>query len=274
MVMITTLAMEFSSGQAPFCDHCSQNSVRVQCSQIGLETLQRHRQKERHVGRPTDEPPKRRPSRGRPAELTREQITAAAVAVADAEGLEAVTMRRLAAELGAGAASLYRHVTTRSELVTRMVDQALGEADPTTATGDWRADIVAANLGWLRYLRRRPWLLDAIAGRSLGSNALRLLEDNLRLIAPSHASGPEKIEAITMLGGLVHTIAQQESSQERISDRERLAAQVDSLRRAVSDGSHPNLAAALASPNPNPGESNDERVARVLRRVLNGLLPD
>lgn len=226
------------------------------------------------MGQPTGEPPKTQPTRGRPAELTREQITAAAVAVADAEGLTAVTMRRLAAELSAGAASLYRHVATRSELVARMVDRALGEADPAPATGDWRADIVEAHLRWLRYLRRRPWLLDAIAGQSLGSDALRLMESNLRLVAPCQASGSEKMEAITVLGGLVHTIAQQESSQERISDEKHLATQIDSLRSAVSDGSHPHLAAALASPNPHPGESSDERVARILHRVLDGMLPD
>jgi AcrR family transcriptional regulator len=226
------------------------------------------------VGQPTGEHPKTHPARGRPAELTLEQIIAAAVAVADAEGLAAVTMRRLAAELSAGAASLYRHVATRNELVARMVDRALGEVGPVSATGDWRRDIVASHLGWLRYLRRRPWLLDAIATQSLGSNALRLMEDNLRLVAPCQASGPEKMEAITVLGGLVHTIAQQESSQETISDEKHLAAQIDSLRRAVSDGSHPHLAAALASPNPHPGESGDERVARILHRVLDGLLPD
>lgn len=226
------------------------------------------------MSQPTGEPPKTQPTRGRPPELTREQITAAAVAVADAEGLAAVTMRRLATELSAGAASLYRHVATRSELVARMVDRALGEAEPVPATGDWRADIVAAHLRWLRYLRRRPWLLDAIAGQSLGSNALRLMEGNLRLVAPCQASGPEKMEAITVLGGLVHTIAQQESSQERISDEKHLEAQIDFLRRAVSDGSHPHLAAALASPNPHAGESGDERVARILHRVLDGLLPE
>jgi AcrR family transcriptional regulator len=194
--------------------------------------------------------------------------------VADAEGLAGVTIRRLAAELGAGPASLYRHVATRNELVGWMVDRALGEADRVPATGDWRADIVAAHLRWLRYLRRRPWLLDAIAGQSLGSNALRLMEDNLSLVAPCHASGPEKMEAITLLGGLVHTIAQQEFPQGRISDEKHLAAQIDSLRSAVSDGSHPHLAAALASPNPHPDESGDQRVARILHRVLDGLLPD
>jgi AcrR family transcriptional regulator len=226
------------------------------------------------VGQPTGEAPKAQPTRGRPAELTREQITAAAVAVADAEGLAAVTMRRLAAELGAGAASLYRHVATRSELVARMIDRSFGEADPVPATDDWRADIVAAHLRWLRYLRRRPWLLDAIAGQSLGTNALRLMEENLRLVAPCQASGPEKMEAITVLGGLVHAIAQQESSQGRVADEKHLAAQIDLLRTAVSDGSHPHLAAALTSPNPHPGETGDERVTRILRQVLDGLLPD
>jgi AcrR family transcriptional regulator len=217
--------------------------------------------------------PKTQPTRGRPAELTRDQITAAAVAVADTDGLAAVTMRRIAAELDAGAASLYRHVATRGELVAHMVDRALGDADPVPSTGDWRADIVAAHVVWLRFLRRRPWLLDAIAAQSLGSHALRLLEDNLRLVAACQASGSQKLEAITVLGGLVHTIAQQEAAQSRFSSEEHVSAQIELMRRAVSDGSHPHLAAALASPNPHAGESGDDRVARILHRVLDGLLP-
>jgi AcrR family transcriptional regulator len=226
------------------------------------------------AGKPIWGSPKTQPARGRPAELTRNQITAAAVALADAEGLAAVTMRRVAAELNTGPASLYRHVATRNELVALMVDLALGEADPASATSKWRVDIVAAQLRWLRYLHRRPWLLDALDRQPIGPNALCLIEDNLRLVAPCPASGPEKMEAITVLSGLVCTIAQHDRSHDGVSDQMQLAAHLDFLSRAVTDSSHPHLAAALASSDPHAGESPEDRVARILNRVLDGLLPE
>jgi AcrR family transcriptional regulator len=149
------------------------------------------------------------PGVGRPPELSGEQITT--VAVADAEGLVAVTMRRVAAELGTGAASLYRHVATRDDLVDLMVDRALGELDPIPHTGDWRADVVAAHLARLRCLRRRPWVLDGILSRPpIGPNSLRMIEETLRLLAPHPAPGSAKMEAITVLAGLLNTIAQHE----------------------------------------------------------------
>src|SRR5690242_5474592 len=79
-------------------------------------------------------------ARGRRPGLTHGQIAQAAIALADAEGLEAVSMRRVASALGVGAMSLYRYVASRDDVVELMVDEAIGElsaggGDP----GDWRA---------------------------------------------------------------------------------------------------------------------------------------
>jgi AcrR family transcriptional regulator len=211
---------------------------------------------------------------GRPPELSREQITTAAIAIADAEGLAAVTMRRVAAELGTGAASLYRHVATRDDLVDLMVDRAFGDFDPIPDTGDWRADLVAAHLARLGHLRRRPWLLDALNARPpIGPNALQMIEDTLRLLAPHPAPGSAKMEAITVLAGLLNTVAQNERPR-GASDREILAAQMTLLSKAVADGTHPHLAAAFADVIPHPDESPDERLGRTLALVLDGLLPE
>ncbi|MGH3798486.1 MAG: TetR/AcrR family transcriptional regulator [Pseudonocardiaceae bacterium] len=215
------------------------------------------------------------PGVGRPPEWSCELITTAAVAVADAEGLAAVTMRRVAAELGAGAASLYRHVATRDDLVDLMVDRALGEMDPIPDTGHWRADVVAAHLARLRCLRLRPWVLDGILSRPpIGPNSLRMTEETLRLLAPHPAPGSAKMEAITVLAGLLNTIAQHERPRRGIPDHEFLAAQMTLLHRAVSDGAHPHLAAAFANPDPHSNEAPDERLGRILNLVLDGLLPE
>jgi AcrR family transcriptional regulator len=121
--------------------------------------------------------PERQGRGPRPA-YSRAQITEAAIRIADAEGLEAASMRRIAADLGTGAMSLYRYVPSRDDLIELMVDHALLEMDvPERPTGDWRADLtlIAENTRavWLRH----PWLAGLVRPRAtLGPNRLRLLE--------------------------------------------------------------------------------------------------
>lgn len=213
---------------------------------------------------------------GRPAEWSREQIVGAGVSVADAEGLAAVTMRRVASELGTGAASLYRHVSTRDDLVDLMVDRALGDLAPPPDTGDWRADVVAHNIDVLRYLRGRPWVVDGIVARPpIGPNSVRRVEQTLARLAPCRASGSAKMEAIGVIAGMVQTTAVHERpGQGGALDEEFVAAQMAVLIGAAQDGTHPHLAAVLADPVSGDGETGDDRMARILRQVLDGLLPD
>ncbi|MBB1252384.1 TetR/AcrR family transcriptional regulator C-terminal domain-containing protein [Streptomyces sp. OF3] len=96
--------------------------------------------------------------------LTLERITGAAVTVADAEGLAAVSMRRVAAELGVATMSLYRHVADKEDLLTRMMDSVMAEhplpADPPEG---WRPAIeLAARQVWGQF-RRHPWLAPALS---------------------------------------------------------------------------------------------------------------
>ncbi len=211
---------------------------------------------------------------GRPAELSRAQITAAALAVAEAEGLKAMTMRRVAAELGTASASLYRHLATRDDLVDLMVDRAFGDYEPAPTTGDWRADTAVEQLQRLRFLRAHPWLLDAVLDRPpVGPTVVRMFEHALSLLADHPAPGLIKMEVVGVLTGLVQTTAQNERPGQGVLDAEFMAAQATILVRAATDGTHPHLAAALAGPPPIPAETGDERLARILGHVLDGLLP-
>ncbi|GAB2832796.1 GntR family transcriptional regulator [Actinocorallia aurea] len=99
----------------------------------------------------------RRPSGER--ELSREHVVAAALEIADAEGLAAVSMRSVAARLGVSAMATYRHVGSKDEMVLLMADAAFGEATwPEVAPDGWRprCETAAANL-WEVH-RRHPWL--------------------------------------------------------------------------------------------------------------------
>jgi AcrR family transcriptional regulator len=82
------------------------------------------------------------PPAGRPAERSRAQVTAAAITVADQGGLAAVTMRRVAGSLGTGAASLYRYVATRDDLLDLMAGSAGAEYVLAAPSGNWLADLL------------------------------------------------------------------------------------------------------------------------------------
>ncbi|MFJ3906405.1 GntR family transcriptional regulator [Streptomyces sp. NPDC090025] len=93
----------------------------------------------------------------------RERIVSAAMAIADTEGLAALTMRRLAAELEVSAMSLYRHVSSREQLVVLMADAAFGEQPlPERPPPHWRERLeLSAALQWELY-RTHPWLAAAM----------------------------------------------------------------------------------------------------------------
>lgn len=118
------------------------------------------------------------PSRGRGA-LTRSRIVAVAVTIADNEGLDALSMRRVATELGVATMSLYRYVQSKEELVLQMIDSVLGgEHFPGLAPAGWRERMeIAARLLWA-ILRRHPWLAGAmtVSRPQLVPNALAYAE--------------------------------------------------------------------------------------------------
>src|SRR5919202_5527903 len=82
-----------------------------------------------------------RARRGPRPTLSREEITRAAIELADAEGLDAVSMRRIAAKLDAGATSLYWYVSSKDDLFELMVDDVVGEIAVPEPSGDWRNDL-------------------------------------------------------------------------------------------------------------------------------------
>ncbi len=97
------------------------------------------------------------PGRGTAA-FSREEITRAAVALADSSGLEAVSMRRIAEKIGSAPTSIYWYVSDKSELYELMVDAVLGEIDlPPRLAGGWRADLTTVAWASLATFRRHLW---------------------------------------------------------------------------------------------------------------------
>lgn len=116
--------------------------------------------------------------------LTVGRIVDAGVRVADAEGLEAVSMRRVAAELKVGAMSLYTYVPGKEELVYLMFDQVYGELDvERSREGSWRQRLEAFARAHWDLLHAHPWLLDVPLRRPVvGPNASDLFEYQLSIV--------------------------------------------------------------------------------------------
>jgi AcrR family transcriptional regulator len=209
---------------------------------------------------------------GRPAAHSRAEITAAAIAVAEREGFAAVTMRRVAAELGTGAASLYRYVDNRGDLVDLMVDAVYRELDLRPTGAGWRADLVEVGRAGLRLAARHRWFAAALAEHpaATGPGVARLTEFCLAALAGHPAPAARKMEAIGVLGGMVRQYADAVARQPL---PEVLAAHASYLAHVAHDGDHPHLAAALAEAGPATGpEDPEQMLARILGMVLDGVL--
>jgi len=122
-----------------------------------------------------------RAGKGPAPSKTRQQIAAAAVALADADGMEAVSMRKVAAALQIGAASLYGYVHNKDELHELMVDWVEGEdGSPPALSGDWRGDLSTLAHRLRQSILRHPWMASVAAGRpSFGPNSLAWTEYGL-----------------------------------------------------------------------------------------------
>jgi AcrR family transcriptional regulator len=214
-----------------------------------------------------------RPRKGRKPAFSRAAIITAAVALADAEGLNAVTMRRVAAQVGAGVMSLYSYAPDKETLLLLMVDHVNAELTPADPlTGDWRADLKAIGHAQRALMLRHPWLATALSTRrwSLGPHTLAFLEHALAALRPARLDGGAKLEVFSLLTGFVTGHVADEIAQSAVSGSPGLAAAEARYLAAVSaDGHHPELAEALAA----PGRplTPDATFARFLDRLVDGL---
>ena len=133
---------------------------------------------------PRDQDPRGQRGRGRQApSLSRAEIVDAAIAVADAEGADAISMRRIAQVLRSGTMSLYWHVANKEHLLDLMLDVLITEVSVPEPSGDWRADLQALARNHRAMLLRHRWAMDFVGGRPpLGPNTLLNLDRSLALL--------------------------------------------------------------------------------------------
>ena len=152
-------------------------------------------------------------ARGPQPTLALEPIVRAAAALAAAEGIEAVSMSRVAAAIGVGTMSLYRHVEGKRELLALMVDSAFDRAPAPPAPRErWRSALARWAQAHLAVLRRHRWVLRVpISGPPVTPNQVRWLEHGLSSLAPTRLSGDEKLSVLLLLNGFVRNQAMLEA---------------------------------------------------------------
>jgi AcrR family transcriptional regulator len=149
--------------------------------------------------------------RRRKAGLSLDRIVRTAIELADAEGLTAVSMRRIAQRLGFTTMSLYRHLPGKEELTDLMRDRVIGEvAGPDREPRTWRMALEAwARRGWSIH-QRHPWLAVMSASQRVpGPNAIAHYEGALRAVAGSGLEPAERIAVVALVGGFVESTARQ-----------------------------------------------------------------
>ncbi len=186
--------------------------------------------------------------RERPAKpaLTRRGIVAAALGVLRAEGLERVTMRRLAQELDTGAASLYVYVSSTAELHAAVLEELLGAVDlsAVTARGDWRDRVVRVLDSYTDVLFTHPGLAQAaLTSRPSGPNYLHLLEAILALLAEGGVPDDRAAWAVDLLLHRATATAAEHGVRRRTPDAGEEADASAAALLGVSPEVHPRIAA-------------------------------
>ncbi|WP_306319343.1 MULTISPECIES: TetR/AcrR family transcriptional regulator [unclassified Streptomyces] len=210
----------------------------------------------------------------RPAH-SRADIAATAVRVADAEGIDAVSMRKIAGELGMGTMSLYNYVPRKEDLYELMVDAVSAEYEFPEPSGDWRADLLGLARQGRAVMHRHPWLpglMSPVYGFS--PNALAYLEYCLACLDPLDLPYGTKMELVAAVTSVVTTyVANEIATAERTrslpwtAERER-AVRAAHLGKELASGRYARLAAAFAE---EAGPVDPEAVfERAVRRTLEG----
>jgi len=250
---------------------------------LGLRPADRRAQHLRRHVREDARRGQRHPPRRADA-LSRDEIVRAAIAIADAEGPDAISMRRIARELRAGTMSLYWHITSKEELLDLMIDTVNGGAQAPEPSGDWRADMTTMASNIRSALHRHRWMMDFLGGRPpLGPKSLENLE---RAMTSFDGLGLDKAEAITIvmsvatyvMGAVLREV--QESNREAfqqgqfssLPDAEREKIMRDFTARLRASGRYPHIVQLIeAGVDPDAADTRDARFEYGLECLLDGI---
>ncbi len=215
-----------------------------------------------------------RAGRGPKPGLSLERIVAAAIKLAMTDGLGSVSMARVASELGASTMSLYRYVPAKDELLTLMVDTALGSQPGAHVPDDgWRPGVGRWADALRAVYRRHPWTLRVpISAPPIGPNNIAWLEDGLRCLAATPLSEAEKLSTMLLVSGFVRNESTLAADIAAGAGGELVMPGYGEMLLALtSEADFPALHRAIASGALDADDDMDPEYAFGLGRILDGI---
>ncbi|MEV0587285.1 TetR/AcrR family transcriptional regulator [Nonomuraea sp. NPDC050310] len=210
--------------------------------------------------------------------LSQARIVAAAVEAADAEGLEAVSMAKLADRLGYTPMSLYRYVKSKNELLLMMLDAvAAVPAELGEPAGDWRTGLERWSAAQWRMLRAHAWIVHLpITGPPVTPNQLAWTEHALAALRGTGLAEADKVEVVLLVANYLHATARLAAEVGQAARDESVAAYSTLLARLVDARRFPALRAAIdagayAYPAELPPEERRLDYGFGLARILDGV---
>jgi len=224
--------------------------------------------------------------RSRRPRFTRAGIAAVALEIADREGFEAVSMRRVAAELDAGTMSLYHYVRTKADLIALMDDALMAEVLVPEAgiAGGWRAALTRVARRTRAMLIRHPWALGAFQESQFGPNAMRHFEQSLAAVAETGLDPAGRLELLALVddyvfGSALHAVESLRRAALARADPDMVRRAVEYGTAQIRGGAFPQIEALAGGGEPGTGgaagppmdpESIEAQFERGLRAVLDG----
>ncbi|MEU3162993.1 TetR/AcrR family transcriptional regulator [Streptosporangium sp. NPDC006930] len=220
-----------------------------------------------------------RPGKGPKRTLSLEHIVEAALRVGSAEGLAAVSMSKIGAELDVSTMALYRYVSSKGDLLMLITDAVLGPPPPLPEPGDdWRQGVHRWGAAMRVALQRHPWSLRIpITGPGIMPNHVAWLETGLRCLRGTGLEPDTKLAALLLVNGFVRTevalLADLRDALDtsQVTDEEALSGYGRSLARLTDARRFPEIHELLeARVFDKPGGEDDE-FAFGMERILDGL---
>ena len=221
------------------------------------------------------------PPKTRRPRLSREDLAATAVRVADAEGLSALSMRRLATELDVGTMTLYHYVRTKDELLTLVTDAVMGEVvvpPEIRLPADWRKAMTVIATRSHAALRRHPWMLDINDDPPIGPNSVRHMDQTLEAVSSLDVPLAERLDITALVDEYVfgHAWLERNHRKDEVTDDEE--SMIDYLSVLIETGAYPQLEALTEGSSlrtvwrdMHRALRDQRRFERNLERILDGI---
>jgi AcrR family transcriptional regulator len=218
---------------------------------------------------------------GRKPRFTRDEIAEAAIRIADEEGLDALSMRHLAAELGAGTMTLYHYVRTKDELMTLVTDAIMGEVvvppDESLPT-EWREAVSVIARRSRDVMLRHPWILDIADDPPFGPNGVRHFDQTLEAVSSLDVDLAARLDIAAMVDEYVfgHCLFDRNNDAD---DGELFPPEMrDYVRSLLATGEYPQIQSLVDELGLEPTweqiashQRDPDRFERCLGRLLDGI---